>query len=64
MPFSLAKRLFAAAPEPKHFLRVPGAGHDDIVEDEAYAESVVGEISRFVREQFEVSAPALARAGE
>jgi fermentation-respiration switch protein FrsA (DUF1100 family) len=61
VPLSLGERLFAAAPEPKRFLRVSGAGHNDIVEDEAYAEAVVEEISRFARDQFEVSRTALAR---
>jgi fermentation-respiration switch protein FrsA (DUF1100 family) len=29
VPFSMGERLFAAAPEPKHFLRLEGAGHND-----------------------------------
>lgn len=28
--FSLGEALFAAAPEPKEFLKVPGAGHEDL----------------------------------
>jgi uncharacterized protein len=64
VPLSLGERLFAAAPEPKRFVRVSGAGHDDIVEDEAYAEEVVEEISLFTRAQFEVARNALARAGD
>jgi fermentation-respiration switch protein FrsA (DUF1100 family) len=62
VPLSLGERLFAAAPEPKRFVRVSGAGHDDIVEDEAYAEEVVEEISLFTRAQFEGARNALARA--
>jgi fermentation-respiration switch protein FrsA (DUF1100 family) len=30
VPFGLGERLFAAAPEPKRFLRVPGAHHNDV----------------------------------
>lgn len=29
VPFSMGERLFAAAPEPKEFLRLEGAGHND-----------------------------------
>lgn len=29
VPSELGEQLFAAAPEPKRFLRIPGAGHDD-----------------------------------
>lgn len=38
IPFSHGRRLFAAAPEPKHRLWVEGAGHNDVVETagEAY----------------------------
>jgi fermentation-respiration switch protein FrsA (DUF1100 family) len=64
VPLSLGERLFAAAPEPKRFFRVSGAGHDDIVENEAYAEAVVEEISRFTRERFEVLRVTRARAGD
>jgi len=32
VPFALGERLFAAAREPKRFLRVPGAGHNDVFE--------------------------------
>ena len=31
VPFELGERLFAAAAEPKRFLRVPGAGHNDVL---------------------------------
>jgi fermentation-respiration switch protein FrsA (DUF1100 family) len=30
VPYSLGEELFAAAREPKRFLRVPGAGHNDV----------------------------------
>jgi fermentation-respiration switch protein FrsA (DUF1100 family) len=29
VPFSMGERLFASAAEPKHFLRLDGAGHND-----------------------------------
>lgn len=32
IPFSMGKRLFENATEPKFFLPIPGAGHDDILE--------------------------------
>ena len=32
IPLRLGQALFAAAPEPKSFWIVPGAGHNDIVE--------------------------------
>jgi hypothetical protein len=32
IPFSMGQRLFAAAPQPKFFFPVEGAGHDDIVD--------------------------------
>jgi fermentation-respiration switch protein FrsA (DUF1100 family) len=46
VPFALGERLFAAAHEPKRFVRVPGAGHNDIF-DHAI---VLDEVTRFVRE--------------
>ena len=30
VPIELSRRLFAAAPEPKQFVAVPGAGHNDL----------------------------------
>jgi hypothetical protein len=41
-PFSHGEALFAAAPEPKQFHRVPGAGHNDLiaVEGSRYADVV------------------------
>jgi uncharacterized protein len=44
VPYTLGERLFALAREPKRFLRVPGAGHDDIFD----YPSVIDEIARFV----------------
>ena len=32
IPLKLGRSLFEAAPEPKHFIEVPGAGHNDLVE--------------------------------
>ena len=32
IPLKLGRRLFEAAPEPKWFVEVPGAGHNDLVE--------------------------------
>jgi len=32
IPFSMGKRLFEVAPEPKWFIPIEGAGHDDIVD--------------------------------
>lgn len=45
VPFPLGEKLFAAAPEPKRFLRVPGAHHNDIFRPE-----VVGAVAAFARE--------------
>jgi fermentation-respiration switch protein FrsA (DUF1100 family) len=42
--------LFAAAREPKRFLRVAGAGHNDIFQHAA----VIEEISRFVHDHVPV----------
>jgi len=33
VPFPLGERLFAAALEPKHFVRVPRAHHNDVLDD-------------------------------
>jgi fermentation-respiration switch protein FrsA (DUF1100 family) len=30
VPFRFGERLFAAAPEPKRFIAIDGAGHDDL----------------------------------
>jgi len=44
VPYALGERLFALAREPKQFLRVPGANHNDIFE----RASVIDAIARFV----------------
>ena len=31
MPYALGERLYAAAGEPKQFLRIPGATHNDVL---------------------------------
>jgi len=46
VPYAIGERLFAAAREPKRFVPVPGAGHNDIFGHSV----VVDEIARFVRE--------------
>ena len=50
VPFPLGERLFAAAREPKRFVRVAGAGHNDIFQHAV----VIEEISRFVRDHVPV----------
>jgi len=54
IPLEMARRLFTAAPAPKAFEVIPGAGHNDtyIIGGQAYFET----LARFVRE-------AAARAG-
>ena len=47
VPYSLGERLYAAAREPKRFVRVTGAGHNDIFQHAV----VIEEIARFAREQ-------------
>lgn len=44
VPFLMGERLFAAASEPKEFLRVPGAGHNDtyVVGGRPYLEAIKG----------------------
>jgi fermentation-respiration switch protein FrsA (DUF1100 family) len=46
VPYELGERLFAAAREPKRFLRVPGAGHNDVFDHE----QLLDELARFFRE--------------
>ena len=40
IPHAMGRELFAAAPEPKQFWTIPGAGHDNLVQvaGETYAE--------------------------
>lgn len=42
VPFSMSERLFASAPEPKQFLRLEGAGHNDtyVVGGRSYLDSI------------------------
>lgn len=48
IPLEMARRLFAAAPDPKRFEVIPGAGHNDtyVVGGRTYFET----LARFVRE--------------
>ena len=46
VPFDLGERLFAAAPEPKRFVRAPGAHHNDVFD----APGVVEAIADFAHE--------------
>ncbi len=46
VPYALGERLFESAREPKRFLRVRGAGHNDVFENPA----LLDEIARFVGE--------------
>ena len=52
VPFSMGQRLFQAAPEPKFFFRVEGAGHNDIVE--AGREDLLGQFKLFLERSHEV----------
>ena len=42
VPFEMAEKLFAAAPEPKRFYPIPGASHNDtyVTGGEAYFEAL------------------------
>jgi fermentation-respiration switch protein FrsA (DUF1100 family) len=40
VPFALGKELFAAAPEPKRFLALPGRGHNDVLGDPALLDAI------------------------
>jgi fermentation-respiration switch protein FrsA (DUF1100 family) len=44
VPFSMGERLFASATEPKHFLRIEEAGHNDtyVVGGESYLDAIEG----------------------
>lgn len=41
VPYELAERLFAAAPEPKHFFRAVGAHHNDVFAAPGLIEAIV-----------------------
>jgi fermentation-respiration switch protein FrsA (DUF1100 family) len=45
VPFALGERLFGAAAEPKRFMRVAGAGHNDV-----FRRDVVRNIAKFALE--------------
>ncbi len=51
VPESLARRLFAAANEPKEFRLIPGAGHSDayVVDPTGYNEAWQGILSKIMR---------------
>jgi fermentation-respiration switch protein FrsA (DUF1100 family) len=46
VPSALGEELFAAAPEPKRFVRVAGAGHNDVLE----APELLDAVARFAEE--------------
>jgi len=52
VPFSMGQRLFAAAPEPKFFFPVEGAGHNDVVE--AGGEDLLEHLKSFLEQHREV----------
>ena len=51
-PFSHGETLFSAAPEPKQFHRVPGAGHNDLIalEGSRYAEVIASWVATLTRQ--------------
>ncbi|MBI2964124.1 MAG: alpha/beta hydrolase [Deltaproteobacteria bacterium] len=49
VPFDLGARLFALAREPKTFLSVPGAGHDDVLDDPALLDGIAAFVAAHVR---------------
>jgi fermentation-respiration switch protein FrsA (DUF1100 family) len=60
IPFAYGERLFAAAPEPKRFLRLPGVGHTRVLESGGLAavDAFLGEIEHALTPH----APARAEA--
>lgn len=42
VPFALGEQLYAAAPEPKNFLRIAGAQHNDIFASRALLDAIAG----------------------
>jgi hypothetical protein len=48
IPFAMGQRLFAAAPEPKSFYSIEGAGHNDILE--VGGKNYLARLQRFVTE--------------
>jgi fermentation-respiration switch protein FrsA (DUF1100 family) len=53
VPFAFGERLFAAAPEPKRFLRLPGVGHTRVLESGGLAavDAFLAEIEAGLRDQ-------------
>jgi hypothetical protein len=52
VPFSMGQRLFQAAPEPKFFFPVEGAGHNDVVE--VGGESLLDHLKSFLEQHHEI----------
>lgn len=50
VPFELGRRLFAAAPEPKRFVRVRGAHHNDVLDAPSLLDAIAGFAREVVRE--------------
>jgi fermentation-respiration switch protein FrsA (DUF1100 family) len=48
VPESLSKKLYDAAPEPKHYLLVPGTGHNDV--ELAGGDRMIKDVGRFLSE--------------
>jgi hypothetical protein len=49
VPFELGQRLFAAAPEPKRFVRVRGAHHNDVLDDPSLLDAIAAFAHEVVR---------------
>ena len=60
VPYTLGQKLFAAAREPKRFVRVAGAGHDEVLDDAPFVGLVIDEMTRFVRERLETGLAPVA----
>jgi hypothetical protein len=52
VPFSMGQRLFKAAPEPKFFFPVEGAGHNDVVE--VGGEALLAHLKSFLEQRHEI----------
>jgi hypothetical protein len=50
VPFELGERLFAAAPEPKRFVRVRGAHHNDVLDEPSLLDAITGFAREVLRE--------------
>jgi uncharacterized protein len=49
VPYELGERLFASAREPKRFVRVPGAHHNDVFASSALLDEIAAFVSAHVR---------------